>query len=181
MRIVFNLLISVAIIFVSGYAGAQTKDAGSASIDEVTNLIYEKQRDAQIAETKLAPIRSAVDLDKYLKEHQKSPFDAFSKRGLERFIDSLTFNQLGLTGYRTAEIESDLTPRQAYAILSLFGVQKTISSLDFEHASDEDKELLQRSGNVINTDYKDYKCIGRATCTWSTLNICIGGNCTWVP
>ena len=120
MRFAYSLLVPIALLFSFGYASAQTKKEGdSASIDEVTNLIYEKQRASQIADTKLAPIRSKTDLDKYLREHQVNPFNAFDKRGLERFIDSLTFNQLGLTGYRTAEIESDLTPRQAYAILSL--------------------------------------------------------------
>jgi hypothetical protein len=181
MKFTLCLLVPLALVFSAGPLAAQATDAGSVPIDEVTNLIYKKERDAQIADTKLAPIRSKADLDEYLTTHPVSPFNAFSKRALERFVDSLTFSQLGLTGYRTAEIESDLTPRKAYAILSLFGVQKTISSLDFEHASDEDKELLQRSGNVINTDYKDYKCVGRATCSWSTLNICIGGNCTLVP
>lgn len=181
MKFAVSLLLPAVLVLGAGHVSAQSADASNVPIDDVTNLIYQKQRDSQIADTKLAPIRSRADLDTYLKEHPVSPFDAFSKRALERFIDSLTFNQLGLTGYRTAEMESDLTPRQAYAILSLFGVQKTISSLDFEHATDDDKELLQRSGNVINTDYKDYRCVGHATCTSSTLNICIGQNCTWVP
>lgn len=142
MKSTLCLLVPVAMLLSTGHLTAQTSDVGN-TIDEVTNLIDQKERDSQIASTKLAPIRSRADLDEYLKTHPVSPFDAFSSRALERFLDSLTFNQLGLTGYRTAEIESDLTPRQAYAILSLFGVQKTISSLNFVHASDEDKELLQ--------------------------------------
>ena len=122
---------------------AQPAAADKASLDEVIHLARPKQRDSLIVETMLAPIRSRADLDQYLKAHPESPFDAFSRRAFERFVDSLTFNDIGLTGYRTAEIESDLTPRQAYAILSLFGVQKTISSLEFEHADDEVKTLLQ--------------------------------------
>ena len=181
MKWVSFLIVPIAIVLSSSHVMAQTNEPESIPIDEVTTLIYNKQHDSQIAETKLAPIRSKADLDQYLAMHPINPFDAFSKRARERFYDSLTFNQLGLTGYRTAEIESDLSPRQAYAILSLFGVQKTISSLDFEHASDEDRELLQRNGNVINTDFKDQRCVTQRRCVTSALNICIGSNCIQVP
>jgi hypothetical protein len=181
MKLTIGLLVQMVLMFGAGHVAAQSIDAGSAPIDDVTNLIYNKQRDSQIADTKLAPIRSRADLDEYLAKHSVNPFDAFNKRALELFVDSLTFNQIGLTGYRITEIESDLTPRQTYAILSLFGVQRTISSLNFEHASDADKVLLQRSGNIINTDYQNYRCAGRATCVSSSTNICIGGNCTFIP
>jgi hypothetical protein len=43
---------------------------------------------------------------------------------------------LGLIGYRIAEVQSELTPMQAHAILALFGVEGTISSLTFDHAGD---------------------------------------------
>jgi len=142
-RLVSGLLFSVTLLSGTDHGLAQPAAADKASLDEVIHLARPKQRDSLIVETMLAPIRSRADLDQYLKAHPESPFDAFSRRAFERFVDSLTFNDIGLTGYRTAEIESDLTPRQAYAILSLFGVQKTISSLEFEHADDEVKTLLQ--------------------------------------
>jgi hypothetical protein len=93
-----------------------------------------------VAKVHPAVIRSMADLSRYLEEHRSSPFDAFSKRALDLFIASLTFNDFGLTGFRTTEVESELTPGEALAILSLFGVETTISSLQFEHRDDEDRE-----------------------------------------
>ncbi len=82
------------------------------------------------------PIRSKRELTAYLNTHRTSPLDAFDAPARERFIESLTFSDRGLTGYRTAEIQSDLTRAQAHAILSLFGVQSTVDSLDFERDAD---------------------------------------------
>lgn len=147
MKIAVHFLLAALLMLGAGRVMAQSADASKVPMGDDSSPIHREQKDSQRSDTKLAAIRSRTDLDSYLKEHPTSPFDAFSKRALERFVDSLTFNQLGLTGYRTAEMESDLTPQQAYAILTLFGVQNTISSLDFVHATDDDKKLLQHAEN----------------------------------
>ncbi|MDM5182315.1 hypothetical protein PO883_34710, partial [Massilia sp. DJPM01] len=73
----------------------------------------------------MATITSSAQLTRYMKmtPPQENLLSALSEAARKRFLESLTFNEKGITGYRYAELESELTPTQIAKILSLFGSQ----------------------------------------------------------
>ncbi|EIC29602.1 hypothetical protein [Methylomicrobium album] len=78
-----------------------------------------------------APIKSKAELNKYLQTTPipQSPLRFLSHtHRLKEFLSSLYFGPRGLTSYKTPALEA-LTPTQAYQILSLFGLQSTVSML----------------------------------------------------
>jgi hypothetical protein len=85
---------------------------------------------------RVAPITSAAQLEAYLQVPGRSPLDALSPRSRQRFIESLTFSSSGLSTYRYSDIERELTPREAYALVSLFGVQESLATLHFHKTDD---------------------------------------------
>lgn len=103
--------------------------------------------------------------------------DAFSRAARAKFLDSLVFTDRGLGSYRTADIEAELTPRQANAILSLFGVQDSMAQLDFVHGSEAERQAAKSIGPIINEDHREYRCMIPATCIFAMSMICIGQNC----
>jgi hypothetical protein len=151
--------------------------SSTVPIDDVARLMESTQSDLRAAETTLAPIRSRVDLDGYLAAHPTSAFNAFSERSLDMFLRSLYFSKVGLASYRTAEIEAELTPREAYALLSLFGVQGSIVQLTFQKGSGEELEALRGIGPGTDDDHSQYRCVPPATCITAMDMICIGQIC----
>lgn len=124
-----------------------------------------------------APVHSAADLNSYLAATpaSRSPLNALSPAARQRFIASLKFNQNGLTSYSYQDLETELTARQAYAILSLFGVQRSTSLIKTATPSIADQ--LIASPLQPAEDYRDFACGGHATCIRSAGDICIGSNC----
>ena len=180
-ELVMKAVVAVAIVLAMSF-NVQTAFAGSSgdaavSLDDVTKLVGDKEAAIRAAESTLAPIRSRSDLSEYLSTHATSPVTALSQRSAKLFLDSLVFTEYGLASYRTAEIESELTPRQAYAILSLFGVQQSIAQLQIRAGTPEELEALHNIGPVIDDDHADYRCQPPATCLSTMAAICIGQNC----
>jgi hypothetical protein len=68
-----------------------------------------------------APITSRAALDSYMKmtPETNNPLMLLSAEARTRFIDSLTFNETGVTGFRTDDLERELTPSKIYKILAL--------------------------------------------------------------
>jgi hypothetical protein len=161
---------------------AQKPNSDTLTMDQAMRVVAEKQGDQELAHIVLAPIRSLADLRLYMQNHPLNPLNALAPRSLEKFVDSLTFNTRGLTSYRTAEIETELTPRQAYAVLSLFGVQDSIGQLRFSGATADEIQALQALGPTTMDgdpgDYPGYRCVPPATCLRAVDSICIGRNCT---
>jgi hypothetical protein len=77
----------------------------------------------------MAQIKSPRDLSSFmkLKDQDKNPLMLLSNEARARFLDSLTFNENGLTGYKYTELEYELTPTQIARILKLFGAQGHIN------------------------------------------------------
>ncbi|MDM5182110.1 hypothetical protein PO883_33610, partial [Massilia sp. DJPM01] len=73
----------------------------------------------------MATITSSAQLTRYMKmtPPQENLLSVLSEAARKRFLESLTFNEKGITGYRYAELESELTPTKIAKILSLFGSQ----------------------------------------------------------
>jgi hypothetical protein len=158
-------------------AQAWAQGGEQASIDEVTKMVADKEAAQRAGQVALAPIRSDAELADYLKSHRASPLDAFSRAARAKFLDSLVFTDRGLGSYRTADIEAELTPRQANAILSLFGVQDSMAQLDFVHGSEAERQAAKSIGPIINEDHREYRCMIPATCIFAMSMICIGQNC----
>lgn len=73
-----------------------------------------------------AEIRSREDLSEHLRRAgDKSPLAALPRAARVRFVDSLDFNENGLTQYRYDVLLDNLTASQAYRILRLFGAEGT--------------------------------------------------------
>lgn len=113
-------------------AGAQSK--APVAIGKTAKPVAQEQPDVRRSDISLARIRSAEALDRYLRTHETSPLDALSERSRKLFVESLVFTDQGLGSYRYRELEAELSPRQAFELLSLFGAQKTVAQLDFSHA-----------------------------------------------
>ncbi len=79
----------------------------------------------------LAPIKSYSELQSYLQTFpmSASPLNKLSPAARKRFLDSLQFNEKGLTTFRSADLESELSVSEIYAVLSLFGEQSIAGRL----------------------------------------------------
>lgn len=126
------LLPWLALSVVGPDAGAQNN--APVAIGETAKTSAQEQPDVRRSDISLARIRSAEALDRYLRTHETSPFDALSEQSRKLFMESLVFTDQGLGSYRYRELEAELSPRQAFELLSLFGAQKTVAQLDFSHA-----------------------------------------------
>jgi hypothetical protein len=78
-----------------------------------------------------APIKSSAEL----REHEaaisagRSPISKLSKPARKRFVESLTFNERGLTGLQYADLRAELAPADLYRTLALFGYQHLARSI----------------------------------------------------
>lgn len=134
----------------------------------------------------MAPIKSALDLQNYIKmtPPNLSPLNLLSKAGLAEFLDSLTFNKQGLTGYKFSNLEEELTPTQIYRILALFGSQSHIRSMkNAKIKTEADKRLMEITPASFYDDiwdentgdpdhYDHYRCHLPATCVKATSFLC---------
>lgn len=148
--------------------------AGQAPSVAPDRLEAQRQQAIDLA---TAPVHSAADLNNYMTTMpaNRSPLDALSPAARQRFIASLKFNQDGLTSYNYQDLEAELTTKQAYAILSLFGAQHSSSLIKTATPTAEDR--LIATPPQPNEDYRDFSCLQHATCVRSPGDICIGSNC----
>jgi hypothetical protein len=172
-----NLLTATTALLLVFSAAAPAADQCASNLENSIAFYRDDvaRREQIIALT--APIRSEGALKSYLADLPKnSPLIYFSAEARTKFLDSLTFGPDGLSGFKYSPIEDELTPTQAYELLSLFGVQRTVSSLSgLRKESSLDEMIMQRS-SLLDEDYKDYRCEIRATCSRSLTDICTS-NC----
>lgn len=130
---------------------------------------------------RLAMIRSRTDLANYLAStrNQRTPLGMLSPVARRVFTDSLTFNENGLTGFNYKVLEAELTPSQAYQLLSLFGAQRLASMLKNARVETQTDKLIIGMGSTYSphliNDHEGYACIGRATCGRNMDDICMSG------
>ena len=127
-----------------------------------------------------APIRSEVDLWRHNAEMPSSPLRRLSPAARRQFMESLTFNEKGVTSFRYDVLEDELTPTEAFAVLSLLGIQHTVPMLDAaEPKTSLDRALMRPTpsfGHDEITDHKMYRCESRGTCVGDNDRICTS-NC----
>jgi hypothetical protein len=89
------------------------------------------------------------------------------------FLDSLRFNEKGVTTLRYDVLES-LTPTEVYQILSLFGMQGLTPQLNLRGSSPLDKKVMSITPSLL--PLKDYYCEGKGTCRQGS-NVACGDAC----
>ncbi|MDT9000812.1 hypothetical protein RQP53_16160 [Paucibacter sp. APW11] len=170
----------------STLAAAQNHEAAhTAGPDQRTLDQIELQR-------QLAPIKSAQDLTEYLnRKLPDSPLNKLSPAARKRFIESLRFNEKGLTTFQYTDLESELSVSEIYQVLSLFGVQHYAAGIRGARISSPTDRLISNANFCAPylapalsqatparglCDHDNYQCIGRATCESSGGRICTS-NC----
>lgn len=127
----------------------------------------------------IAPIQSQEELKNHLADLQKnsSPLNLLSPSAREQFVNSVTFNDKGVTSYRYDVLELELTLSQAYRVLALLGAQHHIVHLKNARVETEmGKEIrsrLQKDDHTKCVDYPRYKCVAPATCASAPGYICM--------
>ncbi len=159
-------MIGIAGLFVSGCSSSHGAAAGSPGIVRPAGIL-----------------RSRSDLQRYLSATAttNSPLRALSSGARERFLSSITFGAKGISGFRYADLQSELTASQSYEVLRLFGVQKDVAIIPNVRAdTSADKRVIRASPfmakHIDGSDYRDYRCASRATCSQSPGDICTS-NC----
>lgn len=179
MKSVRSLAPSLLLLLIGSVAQADLPEP--ENFKETAEFIAREQRETQASEAALATIRSAADLSAYLQSRKASPFDALGERSRKLLVESLVFTDQGLGSYRYREIETELTPRQAYELLGLFGAQRTVGYLRFSRGSAAERAAVAKLAPIFREDHRGYRCTPPATCVVASDHICIGANCGTFP
>lgn len=185
MRLIAVSLALAAFTF-AAFAAEPQKNGNDLAKNDLFQLERVQHEDIALA---LAPIRSQVDLDAYLRNtpDKKSPFRHLSPSARKRFLASVSFNENGITGFSYDDIENELTASQIYRVLSLFGAQHMTSRIQGARVETELDEALMEAPEyspmygtgedticpVQPCDYSGYKCVARATCETHSRYICM--------
>lgn len=127
----------------------------------------------------LAPVKSPLDLATYLRSSRATPLDALSLAARSRFLNSLSFNENGLTGFDYTDLRAELTATQIYRILAIFGAQRVTPLVDGARSeTDVDHLLMALPTNTVEPsmeDHQGYRCESPHTCGESLRHICMSG------
>jgi hypothetical protein len=175
MKLIKSTMLVLAIIVASA-PNMTVQAADRERGDRVT-----KDRGQELAFL-LAPIKTKEDLDRYLEElrqnpEARSPLNLLSPAARDRFLNSLVFTEQGLGGYQYGDLQAQLTASQIYRLLSLFGAQYTTTLIRGARIESRADQLIMENEIAPEqpADYKDYKCVSRATCEAALSYICMSG------
>ena len=149
-----------------------------------TSLIDQEAYERELA-FQMAPIKSAADLSDYLAKNKgkTTPLSALSPGAQQRFLKSLMFTEKGLATFAYPDLRAELTASQIYQILSLFGSQRSINAIKGMSGTTQADRLIINANQLAPnstitpyTDYSDYECEARGTCSWMQFKICTS-NC----
>lgn len=154
-------------------------ELGKAGERESLGAEAMRNRAIEIAQTTMAQLNSREKLDNYIAKNQaRRPLSYLTPAARKRFLNSLTFNENGLSGFRYDDLEAELTFTQAYELLTLFGAQNRVFTLDLAVATEQDAKLfgvVEKSIPQVSEDHKEYRCADRYSCRASTQWICMSG------
>ncbi|MCU4491431.1 hypothetical protein [Acinetobacter guillouiae] len=123
-----------------------------------------------------APIKSLDNLYTYNSTTPKinNPIERLTPSGKTRFINSLEFSKTGLGSYSYTDLVNELSASEIYQILSLFGVQHSISKANLKITNDSDRKVVKAlsSGASLQADRRDYWCGNPGTCHPRRWYIC---------
>jgi hypothetical protein len=129
----------------------------------------------------LAPVKNKGSLISYMRFDTEYPLHKLSKQDRKRFIDGLTFNEKGLTGFSYEVLRDRLTPTEIYYVLYPMGHQHLAPMVGSANLDTSSDILLNGSGGANSfcgglchpgTDYDDMYCADRATCRHETNAVC---------
>ncbi len=147
-----------------------TKTGTGSGATNASDLISTYQAQQEQADMANAPVKSPSDLSTYESEHvTSSPLNALSPMMKQLFVNSIRYNEKGVTTIRYDVLES-LSPTQVYQILSLFGMQSLTPSLNLRSASPLDKQIMSLHPNLM--PLKGYYCEGKGTCRQNASEAC---------
>lgn len=141
-------------------------------------------------DTKFAAIKSWGDLESYLNyAPEDDPLSALSSAGVDEFLDSLVFTELGLASFSANVLTRELTASQIYDLLGLFGLQKIVPALAANARVESvlDQQILSLSdADSGNSAAKcpiipDTHCTPPATCRFAAGAHCVTCNCGMIP
>ncbi len=145
-----------------------------ASADDATsNLIAKDMVQTSNIAHEMAPLKSATETRQYIQSMPEnlSPLNALSATERSAFVDSLRFNEKGLTQFDytlLAKLPSD----EIYRILALFGMQSSTGLIPSKLNDDSHDYSLLRLADFL----LDYRCSDRATCSSAVHSACTS-NC----
>lgn len=168
------------ILFAIVMMGSLSIAIASQGVKQVVLSEMQRRELAQAA----APIKSTSDLQVYFATtgNRATPFSRLSDSARHRFIESLTFNEKGLTGFSYADLQAELSATEIYQLLSLFGAQHLTSSIKGAAIRTPLDAAIMNAGSTISPSFENiddhvgYYCSGRATCSQSATQICMS-NC----
>lgn len=120
-------------------------ETGTKTVQRVTAKSNSTPSAANVAFA-VAPIKSAWDLLIYQKmtPAKESPFNLLSPNARRQFLESLDFNERGVTGFKYSILEEELTPTQIFRVLALLGSQSnTAQMVHAEKANLNDTMVMQ--------------------------------------
>lgn len=179
-----SLILAAALVF-GGYSVSTIAQTAAQTDQQVTeNLAVQKATSDKLS-LQFAPIHSAVDVNKSLiAKVTGTPLDKLSPGAKQRFLDSLTFNENGITGFSYADLERELSASDVYQVLSLFGVQRLAPMVRGSRVETQTDSLIKATpmatcgpggvttGPGTGCDHEGYRCEGRATCMSQMSAIC---------
>ncbi len=167
--------VSVLAFVAASLVGSLQVNAAERQTGIADALILEGERSSQLAR-ELAPLKSARDVYIYNNATPKhlSPLSALQRTERDRFVQSLRFNDKGLTQFDYTLLQS-LSPTEIYKVLALFGMQSGSGRIKAAPRTELDKDAAAPS--LMMADFlTDYRCESRATCSFSVRMACTS-NC----
>lgn len=158
----------------------------SERIGEVTDSEIELSALALDWISENTPITSKGDLldHMYSPAFCDSPLQALSREGLEVFVDSLVFTEYGLASWRYDMLVEELSERQIYEVMQLFGrqfhnplVEKRLLTPDELIIRKATAPLYIGSRGIL----QDHACAG-IRCAYLEFSTCDRSWCeSWAP
>lgn len=166
-RTCLTALVATLVVAFSSQALAVAPERDAPNLDEATLRSLVAYRTAEI--------RSREDLSEHLRRMgDRSPLAALPRDARIRFLDSLAFNDNGLTQYRFDVLVDNLTASQGYRILRLFGAEGTGSFLGNARIESEADAAIATF--QLLDDHERAKCVSPHNCQKGWVDfICMSG------
>lgn len=124
----------------------------------------------------LADVKSSEELKNYLKRAgNSSPLDKLSPIAKTRFIESLSFNQNGLSQYRYDDLQNELNATGIYKVLRIFGAEQSAPFLQKARIENE------IDGGIVALrmmeDHENARCVSHGTCQTGWVGYICTSNC----
>ncbi|WP_147423636.1 hypothetical protein [Xanthomonas vasicola] len=167
------LLVFFLVLASPGATQLQAADVEDSAVSAAAKQIV----DAERISLQMAPIKTRHALDLYIESvpQEISAFKDILPMLRDEFINSLKFNEKGLTEFDTSSFKK-LSPTQVYSVLALFGLEEGAYKINAAPRTRLDKDVnaepLMQNGDFL----EGYRCEERATCGESQRSACTS-NC----